>query len=88
MTRTLTITHRSGDQPGRARIDRAIGHAWRGFGGLGRCAGANRSTTWTYLARQANATGASLAVPSFDGILAVPTMWTKCATRHLATRST
>ena len=89
MIRTLTNTHRTGHQPGRARVNRAIGHAWQGgFGGLGRCAGANRSTNWTYLARQANATSASPAVLAFDGILAVPTMWTKCSARHLATRST
>ena len=89
MTRTLTNTHRTGHQPGRARVNRAIGHAWQGgFGGLGRCAGANRSTNWTYLARQADATGASPAVLAFDGILAVPTMWTKCSARHLGTRST
>jgi hypothetical protein len=86
MIRTLTNTHRLGHQPGRARIDGAIGQAWQGR--LGRCVGANRSTTWTYVARQANSTGASPAVSAFDGILAVPTMWTKCTARHLATRST
>ncbi len=87
MIRTLTNTHRLGHQPGHARVDGAIGQAWQGRpGDLGLCA-ARRSASWTYVARQANATGAP-AVSAFDGILAVPTMWTKCATRHLATRST
>jgi hypothetical protein len=93
MTRTLTNTHRSGHQPGRARFAGAIGQAWQGrsndrYGDLGSCAGSNASALSTYVARQANATDASPAVASFDGILAVPTMWTKTATRHLAPRST
>jgi hypothetical protein len=91
MIRTLTNTHRLGHQPSRARVDGAIGQAWQGFGrchGFGRCAGANRSATWTYVARHANPTDASPAVSTFDGILAVPTMWTKWPARHLATRST
>jgi hypothetical protein len=90
MIRTLTNTHRLGHQPSRARVDGAIGQAWQGFDrrhGLGRCAGANRSATWTYVARLAP-TEASPAVSAFDGILAVPTMWTKWPARHLATRST
>jgi hypothetical protein len=62
MIRTLTNTHRLGHQPGRARVECAIGQAW-----------------------SANYTGAS---PAFDGILAVPTMWTKRPARHLAPRST
>ncbi len=91
MMRTLTNTHRLGRQPGRARG--AIGQAWQARPSdhrrddHGPCAAANRSTTWTYLARQANFTGASPTV-SFDGLLAAPTMWTKCSARHLATRST
>ena len=86
MTRTPTNTHRLGHLPGRARVDGAIGQAWHGrFGDLGLCAAANRPATWTYVARQANSTGAS---PAFDGILAVPTMWTKRPARHLAPRST
>jgi hypothetical protein len=88
MMRTLTNTHRLGHQPGRARVDGAVRQAWQGRpGDLGRCAAAHRSVKWTYVARQANATGAP-AVSAFDGILAVPTMWTKCSTRHLAPRST
>jgi len=92
MNRTLTNTHRLGNQPGHARVDGAIGQAWQGrpndqrHSDFGLCA-ARRSLSWTYVARQANATGAP-AVSAFDGIFAVPTMWTKCATRHLATRST
>jgi hypothetical protein len=82
---TLTNTHRLGDQPNRARFDGAIGLAWHGRSGdLGTCA--NPSASWTYVARQA--TDASPAASTFDGILAVPTMWTKSATRHLAPRST
>jgi hypothetical protein len=94
MIRTLTNTHRLGRQPSRARFDGAIGESWQGRpadhqpADSGRCSGANRSTTWAYVARQANANGASPAVFAFDGILAAPTMWTKSATRHLATRST
>jgi hypothetical protein len=89
MKRTTTNTHRLGHQPSRARFDGAIGQAWQGrFGDLGSCAGANPSVSWTYVARQANATDASPAASTFDGILAVPTMWTKSATRHLAPRST
>jgi len=78
MIRTMTNTHRLGQQPSRARVDRAIG----------RCAATHRSATWTYVARQANSTDASAAVSAFDGILAVPTMWTKWPARHLAPRST
>jgi hypothetical protein len=78
MSRTLTNTHRLGYQPGRARVVGAIGSARHG----------RPSTTWTAAARQANALGASPAVCAFDGILAVPTMWTKCTARHLATRPT
>ena len=89
MNRTLTNTHRLGHQPNRARFAGAIGQAWQGrSSGLGSCAGANPSTSRTYVARQANATDASPAASTFDGILAVPTMWTKSATRHLAPRST
>ena len=89
MIRTMTNTHRLGHQPSRARFAGAIGEAWQGrSGGFGSCAGANSSAPSTYVARQANATDASPAVASFDGILAVPTMWTKTATRHLAPRST
>ena len=93
MIRTLTNTHRLGHQPSRARFDGAIGQAWQGrskdrYSDLGSCAGANPSTSRTYVARQANATDASPAASTFDGILAVPTMWTKSATRHLAPRST
>ena len=92
MTRTLTNTHRLGHQPSRARVDGAIGQAWQGRrndhrGDLGLCAAAHRSSSWIYVARQANATDAP-AVSAFDGILAVPTMWTKWPARHLATRST
>ncbi|MGH2477634.1 MAG: hypothetical protein ACRDIL_20465 [Candidatus Limnocylindrales bacterium] len=88
MIRTLTITHRTGHQPGRARIDRAIGQAWQGrSGGLGSCA-VNRLDASAFAAHQANPTGASLAVPSVTGTYAVPTMWTKCTARHLGTRST
>jgi hypothetical protein len=97
MISTLTNTHRLGHQPGHARVDGAIGQAWQGRpndqrpndqrpNDLGLSA-ARRSASWTYVARQANATGAP-AVSAFDGILAVPTMWTKSATRHLAPRST
>ena len=94
MMRTLTNTHRLGHQPVRARVDGAIGQAWLARpsdhrrGDLGCCVGAIRSTTRIYVARQANFTGASPAVSAFDGLLAVPTMWTKCTARHLATRST
>ena len=89
MIRTLTNTHRLGHQPGRARFAGAIGQAWQGRSvDLGRCADANPSAPWMYVAPQANATDASPAVATFDGILAVPTMWTKTATRHLAPRST
>ena len=88
---TLTNTHRLGHRPNRARFDGAIGQAWQGrsqdrFSDLGTCAGANPSASWTYVARQA--TDASPAASTFDGILAVPTMWTKSAARHLAPRST
>jgi hypothetical protein len=91
MTCTITNTHRMGYQPSRARVDGAFGQAWR-LGGhrlarLGHTAAARPSTTWTYVARQANP-GASPAVSAFDGILAVPTMGTKCTARHLAPRST
>jgi hypothetical protein len=89
MIRTLTNTQRLGHQPGRARVACALGQAWQGRSvDLGGCAGANPSASSTYVAGQANATDASPAVTSFDGILAVPTMWTKTATRHLAPRST
>jgi hypothetical protein len=94
MTRTLTNTHRLGHQPGRARVDGANGQPWQGrsedrrFGDLGSCAAANPSALRMYVARQANAPDASPAASTFDGILAVPTMWTKSATRHLAPRST
>jgi hypothetical protein len=93
MNRTLTNTHRLGHQPSRARFAGAIGQAWQGgsqdrCSDLGSCAGADPSAPRTYLARQANATDASPAASTFDGILAVPTMWTKTATRHLAPRST
>jgi hypothetical protein len=86
MIRTFSISHRLGHQPSRARIDRAISGAHRGFGGHGRCA-ATRLAVTAYVARQANLTG-SPAVHAFHGISAVPTMWTKWATRHLGTRST
>ena len=94
MMRMLTNTHRLGHQPGRARVDGATGQAWQGGpndhrrDGHGTCTGATRSTTRIHVARQANSTGASPAVSAFDGILAVPNMWTKCSARHLATRST
>ena len=91
MTRTLTNTHRLGHQPGRAPVNGASGQVWQGLladhrgDRVGLCAAANWSTSWTYVARQANSTGAS---PAFDGIVAVPTMWTKWPARHLAPRST
>jgi hypothetical protein len=93
MKRTLTNTHRLGNQPGRARVDGAIGQAPQGRcdhrgDDLGPCTGAHRSTTRIYVARQANITGASPAVSAIDGFLAAPTMWTKCSARPLATRST
>jgi hypothetical protein len=93
MIRTLTNTHRLGHEPGRARVDGAIGRGWQGrskdrYSDLGSYAGANPSAPRMYVARQANAIDASPAASTFDGILAVPTMWTKSATRHLAPRST
>ena len=94
MKRTLTTTHRLGNQPGRARVDGATGQVRQGRPSdhrgddLGHCTRAIRSTSGIYVACQANFTGASPAVSAFDGLLAVPTMWTKCSARPLATRST